>query len=315
MGKKGLKRYFSPLVVPGADQLNFDTFNDYYYRLLNIAVNTIKWVNLPSEIDPRYLEIILMSKGFALFFKEDLIDKYAALECMIGGPLNIYRIPKMRMAYAVNGYQKECNPDNSVIIFDNYMRVIPVNTLTLYARRLAEVERAIDVNVKGMKFPILILAEESQQLTMKNLMEQYDGNVPFIFGYKGLSDNEVKVMETGSPYVGDKLNQLKRQYWTDAMQFLGVESTTVEKRERLVADEATATLGTVAANRFTRLNSRSDACKQINEMFGLNVSVQFRDEINIDARLEVKQNESMDNTDSLVDFTKLGLWTKNISDI
>ena len=42
----------------------------------------------------------------------------------------------------------------------------------------------MDVNIQAQKTPILILAEESQRLTMQNAYMQYDGNEPFIFGNK-----------------------------------------------------------------------------------------------------------------------------------
>lgn len=286
---KNFNKKLSPLVVPSADALNFDTFNDYYYRLLNIAISTIKWNNLPLEIDHRFLELTLFEKGFCLFFKEDLIDKYAALPCMINGELNIYRIPFLRRAYAVNGYQKDRDAYNSVIIFDNYARVLPINTLELYARRLTEVERAIDVNIKSTKTPLIIICDESQVLTMKNTIKKYDENVPFIFGKPTLDESKIEVLNTKSELISEKLVSLKNEYWAEAMQFLGVEVQTNEKKERLISAEATGSLGNIAAHRFTRISARMDACKKINEMFGLNISCEFREEMNVDMRLPVRE--------------------------
>ena len=149
----------------------------------------------------------------------------------------------------------------------------------MYARRLYEIERTIDVNVKAQKTPILIRATENQRLTMKNLYMQYDGNEPFIFGDKQLDMDGIKVLKTDAPYVADKLNILKRQIWNEALTYLGIENSNTEKRERLVSDEITSNLGGVAAQRFCRLNARRKAAEQINKMFGLNIQVDFREEV------------------------------------
>ena len=197
---------------------------------------------------------------------------------MIGGQLDVYRIPIERTAYATNGYQARLDETNSVIIFNNYTHTNSMLDVEMYARRLYEIERTIDVNVKAQKTPLIIRATENQRLTIKNLYMQYDGNEPFIFGDKNLDMDGIKVLKTDAPYVADKLNILKRQIWNEALTYLGIENSNTEKKERLVSDEVTTNLGGVEAQRFCRLNARRQAAKKINEMFGLNISVDFRQE-------------------------------------
>ena len=108
---------------------------------------------------------------------------------------------------------------------------------------------------------------------------QYDGNEPFIFGDKSLDLDGVKVLNTNAPFIADKLQVLKRQIWNEALTYIGIENANSEKRERLVTDEVTSNLGGVYAQRLTRLNARKQACKQINDMFGLDIDVKFRSEI------------------------------------
>lgn len=255
--------------------LNNRTYLQYYNRLLELAINMYEWKNLPDTIDERFLELTLFSDGMAVFFRDDILGDLC-LQCMIGGNLDVYRIPIERTAYATNGYQMQLNNTNSVIIFNNYTHTNSMLDIEMFARRLYEIDRTIDVNVKAQKTPVLIRATENQRLTLKNLYMQYDGNEPFIFGDKNLDMDGIKALKTDAPYVADKLNILKRQIWNEALTYLGIENSNTEKKERLVSDEVTTNLGGVEAQRFCRLNARRQAAKQINKMFGLNIQVDFR---------------------------------------
>lgn len=257
--------------------LNNRTYLQYYNRLLELAINMYEWKNLPPSIDERFLELTLFSDGMAVYFRDEILGDLC-LQCMIGGNLDVYRIPIRRTAYATNGYQAELDNTNSVIIFNNYTHTNSMLDVEMYARRLYEIERTIDVNVKAQKTPLVIRATENQRLTLKNMYMQYDGNEPFIFGDKNLDMDGIKVLKTDAPYVADKLNILKRQIWNEALTYLGIENSNTEKKERLVSDEVTTNLGGVEAQRFCRLNARRQAAKAINEMFGLNISVDFRQE-------------------------------------
>lgn len=291
MGKRKWEKGCS-LFTDEAFDLNRLTYIDYLKRLEEIALNMFEWKNLPYDIDPRFLELTLFTQGMAVFFYEEVMERYLALQTMIGGNLDVYRVPKIRRAYAVNGYNKELSDKDSVLIFNNYLREPSFPTVQLYAKRLYEVERAIDVNVKAQKNPIMILCDESQRLTMKNLYEQYNGNEPFIFGSKALDLQGVKTLQTEAPYVADKLTVLKHQYWNEALTFLGVENSNTDKRERLITDEVQSNLGAVQAQRFVRLNMRRQACKQINALFGLNVWVDFRSDVDTSAPGETTEDVS-----------------------
>lgn len=258
--------------------LNNRTYLQYYNRLLELAINMYEWKNLPESVDERFLELTLFSDGMAVFFRDEILGELC-LQCMIGGELDVYRIPIDRTAYATNGYQMRLNNQNSVIIFNNYTHTNSMLDVEMFARRLYEIERTIDVNVKAQKTPLIVRATENQRLTMKNLYMQYDGNEPFIFGDNNLDMDAIKVLPTNAPYVADKLNILKRQIWNEALTYLGIENSNTEKKERLVSDEVNSNLGGVAAQRFCRLNARRQAANKINKMFGLSIEVDFREEV------------------------------------
>ena len=258
--------------------MNNRTYLQYYNRLTDLAISMFEWQNLPETIDQRFLEMCLFSDGMCVFFQDEVLG-YLSLQCMIGGKLNVYRIPMERRAYATNGYQRKLDETNSVIIFNNYLHTNSMLDIEMFSKRLYNLDRAIDVNANAQKTPVLIQCDESQRLTMKNLYKQYEGNEPFIFGSKGLDANGLKVLQTGAPYVADKLYELKTQIWNEALTYLGISNINAVKKERMISDEVTRNQGGTVASRYSRLESRRQACKQINEMFDLNIWVDYREDL------------------------------------
>lgn len=254
----------------------------YLYRLMELSMSMFEWKGLPDTVDARYLEMILFLEGKAIFFNdEDLADDkggYLGLKFTYNGKLDFYNIPNRRRAYANNGYQRNLTNDDSVIIWNNYLHTNSYPTVELFAKRLWELDRIIDVNAKAQKTPILIQGSEQQQLTLKNLYMQYDGNQPVIFGDKSLDLRSLTVLNTNAPYIADKMYALKTQIWNEALTYLGISNTNFEKRERLISDEVNRSQGGTVASRYSRLTARREACKQINKMFGLDVSCDYRED-------------------------------------
>ena len=257
--------------------MNTGTYRQYYNRLVELAISMFEWKNLPDTVDPRFLELCLFTDGQVVFFNDPDLG-YLTLQNACNGGFNVYRIPVKRRAYAVNGYQKDLSDKDSVIIFNNYLHTNSQLDAAMFARRLSDLDRSIDVNAKAQKTPILIKCDETQRLTMQNLYMQYDGNMPFIFADKSLNTNQLQAIKTDAPYVADKLYQLKTQIWNEALTYLGISNINVQKKERLITDEVTRNQGGTIASRYSRLNARRDACKQINDMFGLDVWCDYRED-------------------------------------
>lgn len=257
-------------------------FQQYYNRLLELSISMFEWTGLPDSIDPRFLELVLFGDGFSIFFKDDVLG-FLALRTMIGGRLDVYQIPMERRAYASNGYNMKLDSSNSVIIYNNMIHTNSVLEVENFSARLAKLDRIIDVNCNAQKTPVLITCDESQRLTMKNLYMKYEGNVPYIFGDSNLNPNSIKVLKTDAPYNADKLYTLKTQIWNEALTYLGISNVNIQKRERLITDEVMRNQGGTIASRYSRLESRRQACEQINKMFGLDIWCDYREDFqNVD---------------------------------
>lgn len=275
---------------------NQRTYLQYVNRLTELSISMYDWKNLPDTIDARFLELALFNDGMAVFFKDEVMG-YLGLQVMIGGALDVYRIPITRTAFAQNGYQMELDPSNSVIIFNNMLHTNSILDVQEMSKRLYEIQRTIDVNVIQQKTPKIVTCTENQRLVMKNLYAQYMGNEPFIFGDKNLDLSGIKTLDTTSPYVADKLYDLKTQYWNEALTYLGISNVNTVKKERMITDEVQRNLGGTIASRYSRLFMRQQACEQINKMFGLNISVNYREDMQILDTYDVDKAELSNETD------------------
>lgn len=260
------------------DALSYQSF--YRDRLTDIALSCVKWKNLPEEIDPRFLEWCLFYDGMAIFFKDDITEKFVCIQVMPSGQFNMYRIPKERTAYAVNGYQNsDLNENNSVIIYNNLLRKPSVQDIEIYAKKLTNIDLTLNVNVNAQKTPIAIICDETQRLTFQQLYQNYAGNMPFIFGDKGLNLDNVKSINTQADYKGEELNKLKTDIWNEALTYLGVSNVQYQKKERINVEEINRSMGGAFASRRSRIKARQNAVDEINKMFGLSIEVEFEDEV------------------------------------
>lgn len=251
------------------------TYNYFIQRLKSIAISCFDWDGLPDSIRQQQLELALMRKGRALFYYDEILEKFLAMRCVCNAPFDVYDEPVFRRAYANNGYQYEADNSNSVLIWDNYLHEDIWLSLCMFAKRLTNIEITKDINLRGQKTPIMILCDDRQRLTMENLFMKIDMGTPVIFGSKNLDLDSVKVLNLEAPYLVDKLQDEKINVLHEAFSFLGVGSMEIIKRERYITSEMQTSQESNVAQRANRLKARVEAARLINEMYGLNVSVKY----------------------------------------
>lgn len=275
MKKKKNQSFHNTLMANGA------TYVQYYNRLMELSMSMFEWKNLPDTVDERYLELGLFSSGCMVFFKDDVIGELA-LNMTYQGGFDIYGEPTRRRAYSrYNQFQTTLDKDNSVIIWNNMLRTNSALDVQMFAYRLYNLDRIVDINTNAQKTPVLITCDEKQKLTMKNLYMQYEGNYPVIFGDSNLDIKSLSVLKTDAPFVSDKIYDLKVKIWNEALTYLGISNINTTKKERMITDEVIRNQGGTIASRYSRLESRRRAVKKINKMFGLNITVDYREDFQI----------------------------------
>ena len=241
-----------------------------------LSKSVFKWNNLPNGIDEKWIERYLFTEGKCLFFK-DKEKGFMVAKCTTAGELNYYDEPTLIQPHATNYFGEPLKNDTECVLIRNNDEMIPTShTIQLYALRLAEITRTIDININAQKTPCLILCSEKQRMTMKNMYKQWNGFEPVIFADKNLDTESITTLKTDAPYVVDKLQLQKHAIWNECCTFLGINNANQDKKERLVVDEVDANNDQIGMSAQIMLKARQRACERINEVFGTNISVELR---------------------------------------
>ena len=282
--------------------INNATYVDYLERFKRIALSMFEWVNLPKSMNARWLERCLYYNGQAALLKDKEYG-FINTNCSSAGYINIYGLPTRLNCYSFE-YQTQrklytgLNPtltdkqreqkesQECILVLNNWEGIPTCTSMELFAYRLYEAQRTCDVNIKAQKTPVMVIVDEKQRLLMENLYNQYDGNQPFIFGDKEQlsADGMLKAISTQAPYVADKITDYKKEIWNEALTYLGINNIMVDKKERLITDEANSNNELINLNLQSFLAPRQEACRQFNEKFGLTgtdkeISVRVRSDL------------------------------------
>ena len=279
--------------------INDLTFTDYYLRLMLLARSRFEWLNLPPGIDEKWIERHLFLEGKCMFFKDEFLGLMVT-KFTDGGILNHNDEPTLLTPVATNydsflkgrnaTIKQYKNGEECVLIRNNDIMMPTSYTLRLYAMRLAEIQRTIDINIEAQRTPVLIIGTDKQKFSLMQVYKKWKGHEPVIFGDKALESNPLISLKTDAPIVFDKLQLQKHAIWNEVMTFLGIDNANQDKKERLVDDEVQANNGQIELSAECMLKSRKQACKEINKLFGTNISVRLRDkeELNTDDKPLVK---------------------------
>lgn len=258
---------------------NEKTYIDYLERFKRVALSMFEWVNLPSSMNERYLEECLYYKGQASLLKDKNYG-FINTQCCSNGGINIYGLPTRLNCYSF-GYSedrglyvglpsKEKEENQAILVMNNWQRIPTASTMELFAMRLYEAERTCDVNIKAQKTPVMIAVDDKQRLTLENLYREYDGNKPFIFGDKNaLAEGTLKAINTDAKLIVNDIITYKKEIWNEALTYLGINNIAIDKKERLITDEASSNNELINLNLQSMMIPRLEACKQFNELFGL----------------------------------------------
>lgn len=254
----------------------------YLRHLTELAINRFKWTGLPNSIDPRFLELELFRKALAVFYYDKEFGRHLALAASGNGGLNMYENPVSFTTYGNRMQTRTLKANQCVPIWSNMLRCPDLDIVLVYAKRLASLDRTIEIASMNLRRTKVIVADENQRLSWQNINRQIDEGVEVIYGTSALDVTQVQVLDVGGDPVGLLNLQIsKSKLWNETMTMLGINNANQDKKERVVADEVAANDEQVFATRGIALNSRRLAAELINKKFKypdgtpLNVSVDY----------------------------------------
>lgn len=282
-------------------------FQNMFYNLLNILMYSFSIEGLPDSCNERFFKLNLIFNGYAALIKDPDLG-YLSLgvrPTVNSSQLNIYGEFPDVMAFGWNGFNKQYTnymygTDNTdaeaVICRDNDMMYPMINIIWMYAKRLTDTMRTLDITARKLKTPYFITCDEAQKSSIKKILDDVDFNQDSIIANRSTMPNEFNVLQTGvQPESVRVLWEHYSNLESEIRTFLGINSAAnLDKKERLVVDEAQANDILTDINIQYRLKSYKQFCDTVNNLWGLNISfVSNIDIVEKQAEIDdsIKQNE------------------------
>lgn len=270
-----------------------DIIERMYQRLLaELASNRFKWTGLPESVDVRFMETTLFYQGLSVFYFDKDYDKYFALKGASTSFVNMLDNPtgftvigynfnaKQIAAYQPSReYEGDTAKDTCIPIWSNYLRMPDWDVVRIYASRLAELDTTIEINSRNARLNKLIITADNTRLSAINLNRQLEEGGTVQINANGPMSDAGGIIQTLDLNVStasiNELHVLRTRMWNECMGLMGINNSNQDKKERLVAAEVAANDDQTYMMRYVNLNARQMAAKQISEVFGLNVSVDY----------------------------------------
>jgi Phage Connector (GP10) len=246
--------------------------------LLEISLNRFKWEGLPKEVNIRWMEMALCKGALSVFLFDRRVDRYFALPGSGKGPLNMVGDFIEFLVWGNPEGTRTVAAEDVVPIWANYTRIPDLDIIAIYAHRLAELDRTIEINSMNARRSKILSLTENGSLTAKMINDKIEAGAAAIPTSNGVDiGNMVQALDLGvDPATILNVSVLRSRIWQEAMMMLGVNGANQDKKERLVAAEVSGNDDMVAAIRATNLQARQQACEQINDKYPeLNVSVDY----------------------------------------
>ena len=258
--------------------------NNWYTFLLKleecniVAENTFQIKKIPKDclIDIGYVNSQLVSVGSIAWFKDELLGLLALPYVSLSG-LDVYGRPVKIEVIGRNGYRKVLNRGEFVIMYDN-TRKIPIKLFIVqFAQRLAREERIKDINMEQQRTNRIWKTSCNKEKSIKQLLNDIAGNVEQVLGFDDIILEDIQAILNPAPFVSDKISIEQEKIWNEFLRFCGVSNLNLQKRERLIKDEVNTNSGGTIISRFNRFTPRKDAIEKINELFNMNLEVEYYD--------------------------------------
>lgn len=255
------------------------SINYWLTRILRLASSAIKWEGLPEYLNTVIMENYLNRTGSALIGYEETLDRFFVGQNASVGNIDIEGYPTDRRIIFMNGQSARFTPETSSIIYSNSMRMSDLWIFEHFARRMANMDLAIDINIESQKTMPIIPTTQAQQLSIENVYNDIQNNIPYVLVDKNGFDSEgfknALTFDNRRSFTADQIMDVQREVWSRCLTMIGINNIAISKAVRTNVPEINSNLDEIYIMRRDRLNQREVACKKLKEIFGWDCSVRY----------------------------------------
>ena len=253
---------------------NVDNLIKYMLNRSNIM---FQYHNLPDSIPSREIELLLQTNGFGVFIEVE--GKYYIVNGGLGGEPDVYNMPTEAVisipALKLNKTYK-INEDCIVIPNDSmYLGLLPM--YAKYCTLMNENEMTMLLATVNKRIQHLLSANDDNTIeSAKKFLEKvFDGEIGVIGESKLFESLKVNTTSSTSQVSMKDLFEYEQYLKASMYNEIGLSANFNMKRERLSSSEVEANTDNLYPLVDDMLNSRRKGLEKVNEMFGLDIQVEF----------------------------------------
>ena len=253
---------------------NVDNLIKYMLNRSNIM---FQYHNLPDSIPSREIELLLQTNGFGVFIEVE--GKYYIVNGGLGGEPDVYNMPTEAVisipALKLNKTYK-INEDCIVIPNDSmYLGLLPM--YSKYCTLMNENEMTMLLATVNKRIQHLLSANDDNTIESAKefLKKVFDGEIGVIGESKLFESLKVNTTSSTSQVSMKDLFEYEQYLKASMYNEIGLSANFNMKRERLSSSEVEANTDNLYPLVDDMLNSRRKGLEKVNEMFGLDIQVEF----------------------------------------
>ena len=253
---------------------NVDNLIKYMLNRSNIM---FQYHNLPDSIPSREIELLLQTNGFGVFIEVE--GKYYIVNGGLGGEPDVYNMPTEAVisipALKLNKTYK-INEDCIVIPNDSmYLGLLPM--YAKYCTLMNENEMTMLLATVNKRIQHLLSANDDNTIESAKefLKKVFDGEIGVIGESKLFESLKVNTTSSTSQVSMKDLFEYEQYLKASMYNEIGLSANVNMKRERLSSSEVEANTDNLYPLVDDMLNSRRKGLEKVNEMFGLDIQVEF----------------------------------------
>lgn len=254
-------------------------YNLYYTKWISyiekLMLSRVKWNNLPDTIDERFLERVLMRYGKAVFYSID--DLFLATRVMTTDQPDLYDNYHRFQSIGTN-WNYTVPEGEGVLIWDSMTRRPYYDLISTYAEDLAELEQTAHLNRRQQRWAVIITGDEVNLRDRQRILQEIETGQPVILGSNTNANLEVKKVDLTVPYLAADFHDDKAKMLSELYLQLGIINIPKDKPQYMNLEETGIANDAVSRIREDILIPRKQACDAINDMYGLDISVEWRTE-------------------------------------
>ena len=252
----------------------------FMYRFAELAQGMYQWHNMGDFFDARFAEACLFFNGWVSVWYDEIAQSFVCNKTIPGTGLDIYGNMKDSTIAAINGYSKNLNTANSVIVYNSNIRggydgfsnrpVPPFMMLSTVVDEMTLLHQSAMQNINSMGCPLIISGTPQQKLTLQNKVSQYDNKMPYIFvdsDFTRGKDADLHALNTNCPDHLASFSEELDKCWSEGLTYLGLDNMGQSKRERMLVDEVNANNEEVSMAAKAKLNARNEALTKLNKIY------------------------------------------------